>query len=220
MPFLASPSSRGDAHPNPFQEIDAARVPGSAAPAAAASTGPARGGGMPGALPASASQLQVGYQDPVLGYVELRAHSDGSGVHASLGTQSEAGRTALSGDLSALASWMDARHTPVESLSVVALHGTSNASSNLAGGRGGSEEFNSGSGPDARGGAEAGAGPGAGANSGHSSEDRPQTGRGAVPASSIGQGTGLGRESSSPREVAGFAPEVDFGVGGSISILA
>jgi hypothetical protein len=72
--------------------------------------------------PSAIGQLQVGYQDPELGYVELRAVSDGQGVHASLGTHSEVASTTLSGDLTALAAWMDARHTPVESLSVIAIH--------------------------------------------------------------------------------------------------
>jgi hypothetical protein len=66
-------------------------------------------------------ELQIGYQDPVLGYVELRAHSGVNGVHASLEAQSAAAGDTLSGHLSALAGWMDQRRTPAESLTVSTL---------------------------------------------------------------------------------------------------
>jgi hypothetical protein len=66
----------------------------------------------------NAAGLQVGYQDASLGYVELRAHSDGGGIHASLEVQSAAAGDTLTGHLTALAGWMNERHTPVESLTV------------------------------------------------------------------------------------------------------
>lgn len=65
--------------------------------------------------------LQVGYQDPVLGYVELRAHSGANGIHASLETQSAAAGDSLTAHLSALTGWMNERRTPVESLTVSTL---------------------------------------------------------------------------------------------------
>jgi hypothetical protein len=72
-----------------------------------------------------AGQLVVGHQDPTLGYIELRAHSDGGAVHASLGAQSAATGETLEGHLGALESWMNERHIPVESLTVVGLHSPS-----------------------------------------------------------------------------------------------
>jgi hypothetical protein len=62
--------------------------------------------------------LEVGYQDPVLGYVELRAHTEGAGIHASLTAQSADSGAALEAHLSSLANWMNERRTPVESLTV------------------------------------------------------------------------------------------------------
>jgi hypothetical protein len=91
-----------DVSRNPFPAMDGvAKVPTS--PARTSTTG----------------ELQVGYQDPVLGYVELRARGDGIGVHASLGVQSESAGETLEGHLSSLAGWMNERHTPVESLTVL-----------------------------------------------------------------------------------------------------
>jgi len=62
--------------------------------------------------------LEIGYQDPALGYVELRAHAAGGGIHASLTAQSADSGTVLEAHLSSLASWMTERRTPVASLSV------------------------------------------------------------------------------------------------------
>jgi len=228
LPAWAPQSGRGEGNPNPFQAMDAAHMLNAAT---SASVWTARGAGIPGALPASGgSQLQVGYQDPVLGYVELHAHSDGNGVHASLGTQSEAGRTALSGDLSDLAAWMDVRHTPVESLSVTTLHTTS---SSFAGGRSGPEEFSSGQstanggGSDlaSRSGAEMSSGSGSGPGSGHSGGGT-QFGPDAASELSIGQRSGFGPDTSPSMEdagngrEAGFARDDGFAIGASISILA
>ena len=233
LPAWTPPTGRGEGNPNPFQAMDAAPMPNAAMPVSADSVWTAPGAVIPGALRAEGgSQLQVGYRDPVLGYVELRAHSDGGGVHASLGTQSEMGRAALSGDLSELASWMDSRHTPVESLSVVALHGASNPSSSLAGGRSGPEEFGAGqnaangggSEPDSRSGFGPDSGSGSGSGSGYPAGDGAQSGP--APVLSNGQHSAFGLGSSSPLKDsgigpdAGFAPDEGFGIGGSISILA
>jgi hypothetical protein len=107
-----------------------------------------RDGRVAAASPATdaARELQVGYQDPMLGYVELRAHSVASGVHASLEAQSAAAGDTLTGHLSALTAWMDERRTPLESLTVstpgtqpdsgLAQHGRDSAAS----GHGGTED--------------------------------------------------------------------------------
>ena len=63
--------------------------------------------------------LEMGYQDPVLGYVELHAHMAAGGVHASLTTQSPESGAALEGRLHSLADWMIERQTPLESLTVL-----------------------------------------------------------------------------------------------------
>ncbi len=97
--------------------------------------------------PASgASQLTVGHQDPVLGYIELRARADGSGVHAVLGVQSAAAGETLEGHLGSLASWMNEQHTPVESIRVwglnaehgtqTAFHGKDSGANGMTGGNG------------------------------------------------------------------------------------
>jgi len=117
IPFhVAVSPARSGSHPDPFAAIDSADSRASISASAGAARVTAASGGVLG-------QLQVGYRDPDLGYVELRAHSDGGGIHASLSAQTESGTASLSGSLSELAAWMDARHTPVESLSVLTLHG-------------------------------------------------------------------------------------------------
>jgi hypothetical protein len=116
-----------DSGRNPFEAIDSqGRV------AAGSST------------PDAAHELQVGYQDPVLGYVELRAHADGRGVHAALETQSAAAGDALTGHLGALEGWMNERHTPVESLTVSTLASPADSSS-AQHGKGSTQNGNAGS---------------------------------------------------------------------------
>ena len=69
--------------------------------------------------PGSPPTLEMGYQDPTLGYVELHAHMAAGGVHASLTTQSPESGAALEGHLHSLADWMNERQTPIESLTVL-----------------------------------------------------------------------------------------------------
>ena len=111
---------------------------------------PVQATGSDGRIPAASSsasaprELQIAYQDPVLGYVELRAHSSVNGVHASLEAESAAAGDTLTGHLSALTGWMDERRTPVESLTVSTLvaqpdsgwaqHGRDSAASGQDGG--------------------------------------------------------------------------------------
>jgi hypothetical protein len=77
--------------------------------------------GVRSAATSSGPHLEVGVHDPVLGYVELRAHLDSGGVHALLATQSGSSETTLEGHLGSLTDWMNSRHTPVESLTVTSF---------------------------------------------------------------------------------------------------
>jgi len=103
---------------------------------------------------ASPRELSVGYRDSDLGYVELRAQQDGSGVHASLVAQSAASEASLHAQLADLGSWLNARHTPVESLHVLAQ--SSSTSSNSGGQAGEGQSANSGTGSEAQGGSSQG----------------------------------------------------------------
>jgi hypothetical protein len=219
------PVRRGET--NPFQAMDAGLARGGPLEAGGQSAGPANSSANPG------PQLQVGYQDPVLGYVELRAHSNGGGVHASLGAESNAAGATLSGDLPALTAWMDARHTPVETLSVVALHGSEVGSLALANahggpGTGGGQGLAHGSGQNSdpggssggSPGSPAGSHPGSGQDSDRGSRDTLPTGSesranpaesGPMPAES---------RSSPPGWEVGFPGESSFAGGSSISVLA
>jgi hypothetical protein len=132
-----------------------------------------------------ANQLTVGHQDPVLVYVELRARADGSGVHASLGVQSTAAGESLEGHLSSLASWMNERNTPVESIRVLGL-GSEHAQSGTFHGRG--FEANGGTGGSGTG-AQSGFG-GSGGGSG-ASEHRPSGGSQELPAMASAVPAGL-----------------------------
>jgi len=96
-------------------------------------------------VPANSPRIEVGYQDPTFGYVELRAHMGDSGVHAALITQSQAAGAALQEQLGSLAGWMHERRTPVESVTVLAFdsNGAANggaASDGQQGERAGSEQ--------------------------------------------------------------------------------
>jgi len=71
-----------------------------------------RAGGQP------CPELSVGYQDSSLGYIELRAHQEPGGVHASL-IASSASSEILSGQVGSLSGWLADRHVAVESLHVV-----------------------------------------------------------------------------------------------------
>jgi len=64
--------------------------------------------------------LEMGYQDPALGYVELHARMAAGGVHAVLTAQSSESSATLEGRLHTLSAWMSERQTPLESLTVLA----------------------------------------------------------------------------------------------------
>jgi hypothetical protein len=95
------------------------------------------------AAPFRGSSLAVGYQDPVLGYVELHAQSSVAGIHASLVANSEESGTTLAGHLASLSDWMHERHAVVESLSIVSpgRSGDTRAQSEAGGGSNSSESY-------------------------------------------------------------------------------
>jgi len=72
----------------------------------------------PRTAPTPSRELAVGYQDSALGYVELRAHSAAGGIQASLFAESAASEAVISGHIGSLAHFLEARHTPVESVTV------------------------------------------------------------------------------------------------------
>ncbi|WP_263352150.1 hypothetical protein [Acidicapsa acidisoli] len=152
-----------------------------------------------------ANQLTVGHQDPVLGYVELRAHADGSGVHASLGVQSTAAGESLEGHLGSLASWMNERNTPVESIRVLGL-GSEHAQSGTFHGRG----------SEANGGTGAQSGFGSSGDGSGASQHRPSSGSQELPAMASAVPAGLAYSQGVPA-----SQVVPAGVNGkSISVVA
>ena len=63
-------------------------------------------------------QAEAGYQDPVLGWVGVRADSSGAGIHASLVPGSTEAGQSLSGHLAGLSTYLNEQHTSVDSLTV------------------------------------------------------------------------------------------------------
>jgi len=203
-------ASRDPFQADPFRVMDEMTLPVAAGGGERAATGTSIN---------TSSELQVGYHDPVLGYVELRARSDGSGVHASLGAESTAAGVTLEGHLSSLAGWMNARHTPVESLAV--LSPASLADSHTA-------SFRGGQGADAGADGMAG-GHGAGAQTAGGSGENGSGGRGDA---AVGHKQGLPDAESgarsgvnavpvvTPQQAARLPVAVGLPSGSSISVLA
>jgi hypothetical protein len=133
----AHPENRaGESSRDPFAAMDAGSGagPGLRADGMAASLGGRSSGG-------GGRSLEVGYQDSTLGYVELRAQMGQGGVHAALVASTPGAEASLASSLGALSGWLDARHIPVESLTVVG-QGAGNAGSmgSVGGGSGGGGE--------------------------------------------------------------------------------
>ena len=133
----AHPGNRaGESSRDPFAAMDtgSGAGPGLRSEGMAASLGGRSSGG-------GGRSLEVGYQDSTLGYVELRAQMGQGGVHAALVASTPGAEASLASSLGALSGWLDARHTPVESLTVVG-QGTGNAGSmgSVGGGSGGGGE--------------------------------------------------------------------------------
>jgi hypothetical protein len=77
-----------------------------------------QGKGSPTWVHADAHSAEAGYQDPNLGWVSVRAHSDAQGLHATLSPDSPQSAQALNGHLGDLGAFLRERHSHVESLSV------------------------------------------------------------------------------------------------------
>ena len=107
---------------SPFQEMDATDSI-DAGHGTEVQTGVTAGRMNAGGVFAASPSLEMGYQDPAFGYVELHAHMSEGGVHASLSAQSPESGVALEAHLHSLADWMNDRQTPVESLTVLPFSG-------------------------------------------------------------------------------------------------
>lgn len=71
-----------------------------------------------GWLRSSAHQVEAGYHDPTLGWVEVRANEGAGGVHATLTPASESAANSLGEHLAGIANYLSQRETPVAALSV------------------------------------------------------------------------------------------------------
>jgi hypothetical protein len=69
---------------------------------------------------AGAHQAEAGYQDPVLGWVSVRAESSGGGIRAALVPGSEEAGQALGGHLAGLNAYLAEHHATVETVTVAA----------------------------------------------------------------------------------------------------
>lgn len=76
--------------------------------------------GRPAWIHAGAQRAEAGIEDPVLGWVGIRADFSGGGVHASLVPGSADAAQALGGHLAGLNAYLSDHHTPVESLTLAA----------------------------------------------------------------------------------------------------
>jgi hypothetical protein len=108
---------------------------------------------MPTWVHAGARQAEVGYQDPVLGWVGVRADASGGGVRASLVPDSADSAQALGGHMAGLNAYLNEQHTPVQSLTVAApesrsagLDQNGNQGASQNGSQGGSQEMDQGAG--------------------------------------------------------------------------
>jgi hypothetical protein len=97
------PDTAGEASRNTFSALDAEA-----------------GARTPAWLHAGANRAEAGYQDPVLGWVSVRADVGASGIHASVVPASMDAAQALGGHLSGLNTHLAAEHLQVETLTVAA----------------------------------------------------------------------------------------------------
>ena len=95
----------GDANrasaPSTFSALDAEAAPGA-----------------PTWIHASAQRAEVGYQDPALGWVSVRADSSGGTIHAALVPGSAEAAQTLGGHMEGLNAYLSEHHTPVETLTL------------------------------------------------------------------------------------------------------
>ena len=81
--------------------------------------------GRPAWIHAGAQRAEVGFQDPALGWVGVRADSSSGGVRAELVAGSADAAQALSSHMAGLNAYLAERHTPVESLTMATPQGGS-----------------------------------------------------------------------------------------------
>ena len=69
---------------------------------------------------ASGTRAEAGFNDPALGWVGVRANSEGGGVHASLVPDSAGAAETLGGQMAGLSAYLAEQHAPVDSLTLAA----------------------------------------------------------------------------------------------------
>jgi hypothetical protein len=150
--------------------------------------------GKPAWVHAGAQRAEVGFQDPDLGWVGVRADLSGGGVHAALVPGSANAAVTLGGHLAGLNSYLAEQHTPVETLTLAAPE---NREAGLGAGQdmnqGMSQGFNQGESPHAGQGAGAESptnrGPGVSSTSVAASQE-VSAGIGRTDGMGFGQGSG------------------------------
>jgi hypothetical protein len=74
--------------------------------------------GKPTWIHAGTQRAEAGFQDPALGWISVRADTNGGGVHAQLVPGSTDAAQALTGHLAGLNAYLTEHHTPVETLTL------------------------------------------------------------------------------------------------------
>ena len=69
---------------------------------------------------AGSHSAEAGFHDPALGWVGVRANSEGGGVHASLVPDSAGAAETLGGQMAGLSAYLAEQHAPVDSLTLAA----------------------------------------------------------------------------------------------------
>lgn len=79
--------------------------------------------GTPSWIYAGARRAEAGFQDPVLGWVGVRADASGGGVHATLMPGSAEAAQTLGGHMAGLNAYLAEKHTPVDTLTLAKPEG-------------------------------------------------------------------------------------------------
>ena len=74
--------------------------------------------GQPSWMHGEGRQVEAGYHDPIMGWVEVRASQGQNGIHATLVPASDRAAESLGQHLGGIDAYLSERHTPVESLTV------------------------------------------------------------------------------------------------------
>jgi hypothetical protein len=153
---------------------------------------------------AGARQAEAGYQDPVLGWVGVRAELSGGGVHAALVPGSVEAAEQLGRQMDGLHTYLAEQRTPVESLVMAAPSG-SGADSGAGGGFGHAAQHEMGQ----------GTGQGAGRNAGEQAAREAES-------RTMPVVSGAGRAADSPASIAPIGSDVmaQSGGGTRISLVA